>query len=53
MKKVFDPVTDALKNTSEKQTKTLTEFSIKKKQALNFLNNKLLELLNVRGILAS
>ena len=33
MKKVFEPVTKSLKNTSENLTKAITETSIKKKQS--------------------
>ena len=53
MKKVFEPVTKSLENTSQDITKTITETSIKTNQALENLNNKLLELMNGRGISAS
>ena len=53
MEKVFEPVTKSLKNTSEDLTKTLTESSIKNNQAIENLNNKLLEIMNDRGILAT
>ena len=53
MKKVFEPVTKSLENTSQEITKTITESSIKNNQAIENLNNKLLEILNDRGILAS
>ena len=53
MKKVFEPVTKSLENTSQDITKTLTESSIKNNQAIGNLNNKLLEIMNDRGILAS
>ena len=53
MKKVFEPVTKSLENTSEKLTKTITETSIKNNQAVENLNNNLLEIMNDRGILAS
>ena len=53
MKKVFEPVTKSIKDVSEEVTKTMTENSIKNNQALENLNNKLLELMNDRGILAS
>ena len=53
MKKVFQPVTKSLENTSQDITKTITEPSIKNKQALENLNNKLLGIMNDRGILAS
>ena len=46
-------MTDAIKNTSENLTKTITETSIKNNQALDFSNDKLLEILNDRGITAS
>ena len=53
MKKVFEPVTKSLENTSQDKTKTITEFSIKNNQAIENLNNKLLEIMNDRSILAS
>ena len=53
MKKVFEPVTKSLENTSQHITKTITETSIKNNQAIEKLNNKLLEIMNDRGILAS
>ena len=53
MKKVFEPVTKSLENTSENLTKAITESSIKNKQAIENLNNKLLEIMNDGGILAS
>ena len=53
MKKVFEPVTKSIKDVSEEVTKTMTGNSIKNNQALENLNNKLLEIMNDRGILAS
>ena len=53
MKKVFEPVTKSLENTSQDITKTITETSIKNNQAIENLNNKLLEIMNDRGILAT
>ena len=53
MKKVFEPVTKAFKNTSQDITKTITETSVKNNQAIENINNKLLEIMNDRGILAS
>ena len=53
MKKVFEPVSKSIKDVSEEVTKTMTENSIKNNQALENLNNKLLEIMNDRGILAS
>ena len=53
MKKVFEPVIKSFENTSENLTKTITESSIKNNQAIENLNNKLLEIMVDRGILAS
>ena len=53
MKKIFEPVTKSLENTSQDITKTITENSIKNNQALENFNNKLLEIMNDRGILAT
>ena len=53
MKKVFEPVTKSLKNTSEKLTKAITESSKENNLARENLNNKLLKIMNDRGILAS
>ena len=53
MKKVFEPVTKSLENTSENLTKAITESSIKNNQSIENLNNKLLEIMNDRGKLAT
>ena len=53
MKKVFEPVTKSLGNSSQDVTKTITETSTKNNQAIENLNNKLLEIMNDRGIIAS
>ena len=53
MNKVFQPVTKPIKDVSEEVTKTITENSIKKNKAPENLNNKRLEIMNDRGILAS
>ena len=53
MKKVFEPVTKSLENTSENLTNTMTENFSKNNQAVENINNKLLEIMNDRGILAS
>ena len=53
MKKVFEPVTKSIENTSQDIAKTITETSFKNNQALENLNNKLLEIMNDRGISAS
>ena len=53
LKKVFEPVTKSLENTSQDITKAITETSIKNNQAIENMNNKLLEIMNDRGILAT
>ena len=53
MKKVFEPVTKSLESTSQVITKTITESFIKNIQGIENLNNKLLEIMIDRGILAS
>ena len=53
MKEVFEPVTISLENTSQDITKTITETSVKNNQAIENLDNKLLEIMNDRGIIAS
>ena len=53
LKKVFEPVTKSLENTSENLTKAITETSIKNNLAIENINNNLLEIMNDRGILAS
>ena len=53
MKKVFEPGTTSLENTSQDITNSITETSIKNNQALEKLNNKLLKIMNDRGILTS
>ena len=53
MKRVFKPVTKSLENTSQNITKAITETSIKNNEAIENLNNKLLEIMNDRGVLAT
>ena len=53
MKKVFEPVTKSLENTSENLTKAILETSIKNNLAIENINNNLLEIMNDRGILAT
>ena len=53
MKKVFEPITKSLENTSENLTKAITETSLKNKQAIENLDNKLLKIMNDRGIISS
>ena len=54
MKKVFEPVTKSLANTSKNIiTKAITETSIKNNLAIENINSNLLEIMNDRGILAT
>ena len=53
MKKVFEPVTKSIKDVSEEVTKKITESSNITNKALENLNNKLLQIMKNRGILAS
>ena len=53
VKKVFEPVTKSLENTSQDRTKTNMESSKNNNKALENLNIKLLEVTNERCILAS
>ena len=52
MIKVFEPLTDTLKKTSENITKTITENSINNNKAIENLNEKILELMNDKGLIA-
>ena len=52
-KKVFEHVTKSIENTSQNIIKTIAETSLKNNQAILNLNNKLLEIMNDRGILAT
>ena len=51
-KKLFKPMTDEIKKTSEKITKTLIENSIDNNKAKENLNEKILELMNDKGMIA-
>ena len=53
MKKVFEPVAKSIEDVSEEVTKTMTETSIQKNRALENLNDKLLEIMNDRGMIPS
>ena len=53
MRNVFEPVNKSLENTSGILTKAITESSINNNQAIENLNNKHLEIMNDRGILAT
>ena len=52
MKKVFEPVTTPIKYTYEKITKTIKESSINHNKAIENLNEKVLELMNDKGMIA-
>ena len=52
-KEVFEPVTKSLEKTSENITKTITESSIKNIKAISDLNEKVLELMDEKGLIAS
>ena len=51
--KLFEPVTKSFKDASEEVTKTTTETSINNNKGIENLNNKLLEIMNERCIIAS
>ena len=53
LNKVFEPVTKSLENTSQVIGKTITETSIENNQAIKNLNDKLLEIMKNRDILAT
>ena len=53
VEKAFERVTKSIEHVSQEVTKTMTEISIKKEQALEILNNKLPEAMNDRGLLAT
>ena len=52
LKKLFEPVTDTIRNTSENFKKTSTETSVENNKALENLKDKLLEIMNERVIIA-
>ena len=51
--KTFEPFTDTIKDTSRCISKTITETCIKNNKALKKLNDKVSEIMNDRGIIAS
>ena len=53
MKKVFEPVTKSAENTSQDITKTIIESSTNNNKTLENLNNKLVEIMSDRCIIAS
>ena len=52
LREVFEPITESLENTSDKITKTITEHSINNNKAIENLNEKILELMNDKGLIA-
>ena len=51
LKEVFEPMTNAIKNTSENITKSITEASINNNKAIENLNEKVLESMNDKGLI--
>ena len=52
MTKVFETLTDTLKKTSENLKRTITENSMNNNRAIENLNEKILELMNDKGLIA-
>ena len=52
IEEAFEPLTDTLKKTAENISKTITETSIKNNKSIENLNEKVLELLNDKGLIA-
>ena len=50
-KKLFKPMTDAIKHTSDNLTKTITKSSINNNKAIENLNERILELMNDKGLI--
>ena len=53
MKKVYEPLTNTIKNVSENISKTLTQSSINYNKAIENLNEKVLESMNDKGLVDS
>ena len=51
-KKLIKSMTDAIKDTSDNLTKTITESSINNNKAIEKLNERILELMNDKGLIA-
>ena len=51
VEEVFEPLTDTLKKTSENITKIITETSIENNKSIENLNEKILELMNDKGMI--
>ena len=52
VKKLFEPVTKLLEKTTQDITMTITETSIENNKAISDLNEKVLELMNEKGLIA-
>ena len=52
LEEVFEPITKSLVNTSENITKTISETSNKNNKAISGLNEKVLELMDEKGLIA-
>ena len=52
LKEVFEPVTQSIEKTSENITKSLTETSINNNKAIENLNEKILELMDEKGLIS-
>ena len=52
LREVVEPMTKSLENTSDKITKTITEHSNNNNKAIENLNEKILELMNDKGLIA-
>ena len=52
IKKLYEPLTDTIKDVSENKTKTISETWIKNTKAISDLNEKVLELMNEKGLIA-
>ena len=53
IEKFYEPITDTIKDTSRDKTKTITETSVDNNKTLSNLNDKLLEVMNDRVLIAS
>ena len=51
-KKLFEPMTDVIKDTSDNLTKTITVSSINNNKTIENLNGRILELMNDKGLIA-
>ena len=52
-REVFESITKSLENTSDKITKTITEHSNNNNKAIENLNEKILEIMNDKGLIAA